>query len=168
MAETRPSGLPIVSDSSALVTQEVAEIDKRGRLHVLPRWARRIAWLQLPAEQEIHALFVFSEPGRLSLCRWDLDGPEILARYEEISRNPDDSELEVLRLIQDRYNRVVIGKESRVYLGDAALAHLGLPIARGIKSIVYVAIFPNRIDVLGPSYRNAKLEASDARLDDLP
>ena len=168
MAERRPSGLPVVTGVSAPVEQEVAEIDGRGRLHLLPRWAKRVEWLPLPAADDVMALMVFLEPRRLSLLRWDVDGPRILARYEEIAKNPDDADLEVLRLIQDRYNRLLIRRDRRPYLGDTALQHLGLPISRGSKSIVHVAIFPNRIDVLAPAYRDTKLVAGDPRLDDLP
>jgi hypothetical protein len=45
---------------------------------------------------------------------------------------------------------------------------LGLPITRGIKSTVYVAIYPDRIDILSLVYRNQKLVAGHVLLDDLP
>ncbi len=168
MAKTRPSGLPLVGGASAAVTQEVAEIDERGRVHLLPRWAERVDWLPLAAKDDVEALMVFLEPGRLSLRCWEIDGPRIMARYEEFAGDPDESGLEVLRLIQDRYGRLLIRKDRRPYLGDAALKHLGLPVVRGTKSTVYVAIFPNRIDLLGATYRTEKLIAGDPRLDDLP
>lgn len=168
MAETRPSGLPVIPDHSAVVVQEVTEIDERGRLHLLPRWTRRVSWLPLPAKENVDALMVLVKPGYISLRQWKGNGPRIEKRYKEIAKESDVDALEALRLIQDRYKRLTINKERRPHIGDAALAHLGLPITRGMKSTVYVAIFPSQIDILSPAYRNAKLEAGHARIDDLP
>lgn len=113
-------------------------------------------------------MMVFVEPGLVSLWDWKVEGPRIAQRYEEIAKETDEAALERLRVIQDRYRRLPINKERRPYLGDAALAHLGLPIARGNRSIVYVAVFPNRIDLLAPAYRNAKLITGASSIDDLP
>lgn len=155
MAETRPSGMPIVDGDAAIVLQETAEVDERGRLHLLPRWVKRVDWLPLQPKNDVVALMVFVEPNRISIRDWKVDGPEIERRYKEIANEIDADSHEALRLIQDRYGRLFISKERRPYLGDAALAHLGLPISRGARSTVYVAIFPDRIDILSPTYRNA-------------
>jgi len=111
---------------------------------------------------------VLVEPGRLSLRQWATSGPQIVARYEQLSSSSDDDDLEVLRLIQDRYRRLPIPKDRRPYLGDEALQHLGLPTTRGVKSPVYVAVYPDRIDVLGSTYREERLVSGDPSLDDLP
>jgi hypothetical protein len=168
MAETRLGGLPVVADESAVVMQEVTEIDDRGRLHLLPRWANRVDWLPLPAKIGDDASMVFSEPCLASLRDWEVDGPRIVQRYMDLSKEPNAEALEAMRLIQDRYGRLLISSGRSLYLGDAALAHLGLPIARGIKSIVYVVILPDRIDLLSSAYRNAKLIVGGAHIDDLP
>ena len=168
MAETRPSGLPVISDDDATVIQEVAEIDERRRLHLLPRWAKRTDWLPVPAKGTVNALMTFVEPGLLSLRDWKVDGPRIVERYKEVSEEPGETAFETLRLIQDRYRRLPISIERRPYLGEAALAHLGIPLTRGMKSVVYVAVSSDRIDLLGPIYRNSKLIAGDLRIDDLP
>ncbi len=148
--------------------QEVTELDRRARLHILPRWASRVDWLPVPAKNDVDALIVFVEPGLVSLRAWKVDGPRIEQRYREIAKETDASALEALRLIEDRYRRLTIPKERRPYLGDAVLAHLGLPIARGNKSTVYAAVFQDRIDLLAPAYRNAMLVAGHASIDDLP
>lgn len=168
MAETRPSGLQVVADASAPVVQEVVQVDERRRLHLLPRWAERVTWLPLPVRDDVAALMVFVEPGRLSLRCWSDDGPTIVERFEKIAKNSDEADLEVLRLIQDRYNRLWIRKDRRVHLGDTALQHLGLPIARGGKHAVYVSVFAHKIDVLSASYRDARLLAGASEIDDLP
>lgn len=168
MAETRPSGLSVISQDDSAVIQEVAEIDRRRRIHLLPRWTERVDWLRAHRTKNIIALMVLAEPGLASLRDWNVDGPRIENRYEEVARKSDPEALEVLRLIQDRYCRLTITGERRPYLGELALAHLGLPIARGVKSTVFVAVFPDRIDILSPTLRNSKLVLGDASLDDLP
>jgi hypothetical protein len=88
--------------------------------------------------------------------------------YIELAQLGTDADLEVLRFIQDRYGKLSIPKERRPHLGDAALQHLGLPTTRDVASNVYVAIYPDRIDLLSPYYRNAKNVAGHSALDDLP
>ena len=168
MAETRPSGLPIIPDAEALITQEVAEIDERGRLHLVPRWSIRAAWLPTPLRTAEDALMIFVEPGYLSLRSWEPDGPRIVARYNELARLGAEAPREVLRLIQDRYGKLVVPVDRRPHLGDAALQHLGLPTKRGVKSSIYVVISSGQIDLLAPSYRNAKNIEGHTLLEDLP
>ena len=166
MAFTRPSGSSVVADS--IVTQEVAEIDGRGRLHLLPRWTKRIKWWATSPKDDFCVLMVLVEPGVISLRDWASDGTRVIARYEELAAQPSADVLEALRLLQDRYIRLSIDKEQRPHLGDAALAHLGLPITRGASSTVYVAVFSNRLDILSARYRNSKLIVGSSLLDDLP
>jgi hypothetical protein len=168
MAYTRPSGLPLVPDSDALVTQEIAEIDGKGRFHLLPRWTKRTNWPPFPAAGNFEALMVLTEPGRLSLMPWEPEGSRAMERYRQLSASEDGPDLEALRILQDRYRRLVVPNERRPYLGDAALQHLGLPTRRGRPSNVYVAILPDRIDLLGPSYRDGRNEEGHPSLDGLP
>jgi hypothetical protein len=166
MAITRPSGSPVVTDP--IVAQEVAEIDGRGRLHLLPRWTKRIKWWATTPKDDFSVLMVLVEPGLISLRDWASDGTRVIARYEELAAQPSADVLEALRLLQDRYIRLSIDKEQRAHLGDAAFAHLGLPITRGAASTVYVAVFSNRLDILSAGYRNSKLITGSSLLDDLP
>jgi hypothetical protein len=168
MALTRPSGIPVVSDPSAIVNEEVAQIDGRGRLYLAPRWTQRIPWWVTASDEDFSVLMVFVEPGLISMRDLTTNGPRIAARYLELAEATDEKAMEALRLIQDRYRRLPIDKEHRAHIGDAGLAHLGLPIERGIKSTVYVALFPNRLDVLSPTYRNMKMVSGSPWLDDLP
>jgi len=112
---------------------------------------------------------ILVEPGLLSVTSWEPDGPRIVERYRDLAKFGEELDYEGMRLIQDRYQKLLIPKrERRPHLGDAALQHLGLPVARGTKSIVYVAVLRERIDVLGPAYRNTKNLAGHPSLDDLP
>jgi hypothetical protein len=45
---------------------------------------------------------------------------------------------------------------------------LGLPTDRTVKANVYVAIWPARIDIMSPLYRNQLHIAGHTALDDLP
>lgn len=168
MTETRPSGIPIIPDSDALLTQELAEVDGRGRVHLLPRWARRTSWLSVPPTDDLIALMVLFPPGRISLRSWDPDGPRIMERYAILAAQGEQADPEALRAIQDRYQRLQISKERRPYLGHAALQHLGLPAKRGMVSNIWVAIFHNGIDLLGPAYRDAKNLEGHPELENLP
>jgi hypothetical protein len=166
MAETKPSGVPIVEAPAAIVWQEVAHIDRKGCLNLLRRWTNRLAWFPSPPPADFEALMIFIAAGRISIRDLRLHGPGIQARYEELAAEGDDEALEVLRRIQDRYGRLRIPKSRRPSLGDPALAHLG--IERGQRSTIYVAIFPNSIDLLSPAYRNEKLISFEPQIEDLP
>src|SRR5262249_16941598 len=104
----------------------------RRRLNLLPRWTSRFDWLK-DIKKEVDVVVVLSEAGRLRLTSWEPDGPRLLQLHERLSEDDaSDENFEALRLIQDRFERLKIDKEHRPYLGDAALAHLGLPLERGV------------------------------------
>jgi hypothetical protein len=168
MALTRPSSYPVVSGAPALVSQEVAEIDERGRLRFHPRWTNRVSWWKTNQDEAFAVLMVLQEPGRIALRAWTNDGDQIAARYAELAASDDEEALEALRLIQDRYQKLPIDKEYRAHLGDPALTHLGLTIERGRKSTVYVVVYPDQLNILSVSYRNEKLVSGSRWLDDLP
>jgi hypothetical protein len=165
---SRPSGLPIVDDETAPVTVAVTHVESRGRLNILPRWRKRVTWLQASEANEIEALMIFVEPGLLSIRDWNQHGPSIQQRFAKLSESTDVDAIDALRLIQDRYQRLVIPARDRPSLGDGALVHLGLSVQRGQKSVVYVCVFSDRIDLMAPEYRNAKLIESHPLIDDLP
>lgn len=116
----------------------------------------------------VEALLVFVEPGLISVRNWQIDGPRIQQRYAEISNSTDADALQALRLIQDRYHRLLIPARDRPSLGDSALAHLGLPLQRGQKSAVYVCVFSDHIELMSPAYRNSKLIEGHPLVEDLP
>jgi hypothetical protein len=111
---------------------------------------------------------VFEEPGRIALRDWNTDGLLVVNRYQELQRRTDEESLEDLRLLTDKYRPLPFDKRQRAHLGDAALAHLGFPIARGAKHNLYVAVFPQCLALLSPAYRDAKLLEGSPVLDDLP
>jgi len=167
MNKTRPSGILIIPDSEALIIQEVAEIEERGRLNILPRWAKKAGWLPVTGAKASEALMIFIEPGLLSIRSWEPDGPRIFETYKQVAQE-EEPDLEALRLIQDRYGKLSIPKDRRPYLGDAALQHLGLPTTRTARSNIYVVVSLGRIDLLSPNYRNTKNIGGHSLLDDLP
>jgi hypothetical protein len=164
----RPSGLHIIDDSIAAVTVEVAHVEMRGRLNILPRWRQRVAWLTSAGESNVDALMIFVEPGFISIEDWKKDGLRIQQRFADIAVSTDADSFRALRLIQDRYQRLVIPARDRPTLGDGALSHLGLPFEKERKSIVYVCVFPDRIELMSSEYRNLKLIEGHPLIDDLP
>lgn len=168
MADTRPSGLPIVPDAEALITQELSEIDSRGRLHMLPRWTRRMSWLSAPTAEAVLALMILDEPGRLSIVGWEPFGPKIVDRYRELAAVDVGRDNEALRVLLDRYHRLSVPSDRRPSLGDAALQHLGLPTTRGVSSNVYVVVSDDQVTVLAPAYRNSRNEQGHGVLEGLP
>lgn len=164
----RPSGLAIIEDASAAITVSVAHVEMRGRLNVLPRWRKRVGWLLSAEGTDVLALMVFAEPGLISIRAWKPDGPRIQERLAEIASSQDADAPQALRLIQDRYQRLVIPAKERASLGDAALAHLGLQVERGKKFLIYVCVSLDRIELMSPVYRETKLTEGHPLIEDLP
>jgi hypothetical protein len=164
----RPSGLAIIEDASAAVTVGVAHVEARGRFNILPRWRRRVAWLKSLGDTDVESLMIFAEPGFISIRAWEPDGPRIQQRFAELSISPDADAHQALRLIQDRYQRLMIPARDRPSLGAGAIAHLGLRVERGQKSVVYVCVYSDRIDVMSPAYRDSKLIEGHELIEDLP
>ncbi len=111
---------------------------------------------------------VFDEPGLITLRDWKTDGLRVVSRYEELKQRTDREALEALRLLADRYQRLRFDREKCAHLGDAALAHFGFSVERGAERTVYLAIFPERLVLLSPAYRDARLTLGSPLLDDLP
>jgi len=171
MAQTRPSGIPIVDLEQSPVSQEPATLDVRGRLNFLPRWRERVTWLRTGRRddpKETEALMIFAEPGLILIRDWQTDGPRIQERYAALSTSVDPDALNAMRLIQDRYQMLRIPAAERASLGDGALAHLGLPLSRGSKSLIYVSLLPTEVRLLSQSYRDARLLESNEYINDLP
>jgi hypothetical protein len=164
---SRPSGLPIVDDATAAVTVTVAHIEMRGRLNILPRWRQRVEWLR-SGSGNILALMILAEPGLISIRQWEPDGPRIQQRFAELAASADADAPEALLLLQSRYQRLVIPAKDRPSLGDAALAHLGLQVERGTKSVIYVCVFADKIELMSSLYRNSKLTEGHPLVEDLP
>ena len=169
MSKTKPSGWPIVPPEDATVWIEVAQVDGQRRLNLLPRWTARFQWLRATKTTHADVLLVFSEPGKIKLLPWSPHGEKVLGRYHELSQAEQTAAtLEALRLIQDKYGRLLIDDEHRPYLGDAALTHLGCPLDRGVKSTVYVTLYPDCLVIMSTDLRNAALLQGIDLLDDLP
>jgi hypothetical protein len=136
-------------------------------VNILPRWRQKIEWMRSEAG-DVLALMVLAEPGLISLRDWKSNGPRIEQRYAELAASSDAEASEALLLIQSRYRRLLIPAKDRPSLGDAALAHLGLPIDRGAKSVIYVGVLSDKIELMSPIYRDAKLIEGHPLIEDLP
>jgi hypothetical protein len=165
---SRPSGVPIVENELAAVTVDVAHIETRGRLNFLPRWRKKVDWLSTATETDTQSLMIFAEPGLISIRAWEPDGPRIQARFAELSTSGDTEAQQALRLIQNRYERLVIPARERASLGHSAVVHLGFGLERALKSVVYVCVYSDRIEVLSPAYRDTKLLEGHELIEDLP
>jgi hypothetical protein len=53
-----------------------------------------------------------------------------------------------------------------VSLGEPALLHL--QVQRGVRTPIYVAVFPSSIELLSVAYRNQELLEIQSELEDLP
>jgi hypothetical protein len=85
MALTRPSSYPVVTGASAVVSEEIAEIDDRGRLRFHPRWTNRVPWWKTNQDEGFAVLMVLQEPGLIALLDWTNDGQRVAARYTELA-----------------------------------------------------------------------------------
>lgn len=168
MADTIPSGRPLAPLTEARVFQEIAHIDAHRRINLLPRWTARFDWMRPTASKGAELLMVMREPGFVRLLPWIPQGVRVADRFAEVSVLESSSEnLEEMRLLQDSFGRLVLDVEHRPYLGDAALAHLGVPLGRGERSPVYVVIYPESVGIMSIAERQRR--AGTARtLDDLP
>lgn len=88
----------------------MTQVDRRGRINLLPRWTKGIEWLSTEPV-EIAALMVFEEPGQISIRSWEEEGKRVRERYLELASQEDETSLEALRLIQDRYQKLIPGAE---------------------------------------------------------
>lgn len=165
MSQTRPSGNPIVPADHALVSQEPATVDVRQRLNFLPRWLERAGWTRPAGTTEWLFVAVLQEPGLAVVLPWEPRGALAVAQFVELEKE-DPPNLEALRQIQDRYQRLVIPPkpDTRATLGDSTVMHLaGRRLAEPFD--IYVAIYPGRIDLIHPDLRNARLRASGDGID---
>src|SRR5438105_15747909 len=106
MAKTRPSGTPIVSGPEALVRQEIASVDERGRLNLLLRWQEAAGWKRPAGPWTL--LVVLEDDGVIALLPWEPHGARVVERYSEWK---DAADMEALRRLQDRYKRGEIPKK---------------------------------------------------------
>lgn len=162
---TRPSGLPLIPAEAAEIVQEVASVDERGRINLLPRWLSKANWTP---SQYSELLMIFDRPGLVLLRQMEPDANRVITLHAELAASDDPEKHEKMRQIQDRYAKLTVDRSKRAHLGDSALQHLGFPTTRGTKSPIYVVIAPNRIDLLSPSLRNEMLLQRGPEFDDLP
>lgn len=140
--------------SGGPVFREPVQIGQRARLGLPNEIVRRIAWLSGPKSgDEVYALGIFDEPGRLLLKNWDSASSPILERRKSLIRQ---GALNELAQLEDLFGRFQVSKDGRMTLTATHLLHLG--ISAEADPWVFVTTDGNWIEVASVSYRNAKLE----------
>src|SRR6266566_2199829 len=108
----------------ALIDVLPSQASARPVVH-LPRPGRDcVAWLEGGSAAD--ALVELAEPGRIRLLPWQPFGDRLVERRRELSQNPEESQIEELIFLTERYRRVHIDKGGRFPLHDRELFHLGL------------------------------------------
>lgn len=160
-------GSELDPDSRGVVAQDVSDIDSRGRVRIPTRLVSAVSWCRNPTSASV-ALAVYDEPGRIMLLSWEEESAPVLARRRELIEKAKDSHtaLDGLRVLEDRYKRLIVPKDFRPTLGAEALMHLDLPI--GAESRVYILRVLETLEILSPRYRNKQRNANPDILAGLP
>lgn len=165
----RPAGLQLDPDRPGPIAQAVVQGSGRGRFRLPADVVRGATWLG-STEAMVESLVVFEDPGYLVLLPWSPDGDRVIARRREliasINEKSESEEIEALRVLEDRYKRVKIGKDLRVTLSPEMLQHLRLQ--RETAAQVYVVRVQDRIELISPDTRDRRLASGHPALDDLP
>lgn len=158
-------------DHQAPITQEVADIDERRRLRFPASFVTAVSWLS-GKEASKEALMVLDEPGRIVLLPWEIEGARIVKRRLELIEmaEHDDSALEDLRLLEDRYKRIqkLSKKDLRLTLTDEIMFHLGIMPTKKVKAYVYILRIKDRLEIWSAKYRDDQLLSHDNALPELP
>ena len=159
--------LPLDPDHPAPVTQAVAEVDQRGRVRIPVRLSSVVGWMAATTG-EIESLMILDEPGRIILLSWVDRASAVLIRRQGLIEEAKSSlpAAEELRLLEDRYHRIIIPKDRRPTLGELAILHLNLSL--GVKSHVYVAKLLEQVQILSLDFRNKALVQAGPIFSELP
>ena len=149
-------------EAPGLVGQDITTLDIRGRLRIPWQLAKPIDWLE-PTKKSCYALAIFEDPGRIMLCSWEKESPAVLEKRRDLLRRDAYADL---RLLEDRYRRVLIPRDLRPTLGAGAVMHLGLRL--DVERRVYVVRMANVLEILAPSYRDKQLALASTVFSGLP
>lgn len=160
-------GLPLDPAGPGPVAQDVVDVDARGRIRLPASVVSSIGWLA--KREEVVALMVFDELGRIVLLSWEASGEAILARRRELLEDAEEGDkaaLDDLLLLEDRYHRARLPRDRRVSLGVQGLLHLGVDDAARRRT--YVAGAVDRVVIMSKEYRDQRLRKGSVALSDLP
>lgn len=152
---------PLCGGADSEVSQDVVQIDARGRI-CLPAWI----WRRLPwggGTSAVDCLMVLHEEGRLELRPWEPDGERVLERRGVLLVGDLPAGEQTCRLwaLEDRYLRGVVDQERRITLPAPALLHLHL--VQGDR--IYVRRMRERLELISPAWRRRERERM-ARLEE--
>jgi hypothetical protein len=128
MAKGRPVELSLDPENPGPVIQSVVYVDDRGRFQLPSRILG--GWITKSATT--YALAVLTEPGKIKLHPWNEAGELVLLKRRELIQqaSSDETALELLRALEDRYKRFQIPIGARPTLTSEMASHLGLaPLA---------------------------------------
>src|SRR5262249_12528522 len=101
--------------------------------------------------------------GRVRLVSWAL-AAAVQARIELLSAEQDDeAAADELLLLQDRYQRIEVDSDLRIDPPEHTLLHL--EVASGA---VFLARFPERLELWSVAYREARLARASREQEGLP
>jgi len=150
-------------DAQYPLGQEVIAVDPRGRIRIPTGLTGGIGWLDSRGTAGCLALCVMDAPGTISLLSWEGESPAVVARRRQLETEGDH---ESVRLLDDRYRRLLIPKDLRLTLSLSHLVHLGLP--PNATSAIYVFRMSQGLELVAPSKRDEQLLAAQADFLDLP
>lgn len=149
--------------SASLVVREPVQVGQRARLGLPAEVVRHVSWMtESRAGDQVYALGIFDEPGRLLLKNWDTESGPILQRQKTLIEQGSWVELAQL---EDLFRRLQVSKDGRMTLTTTHLLHLG--ISAESAPWVFVTTNGNWIEIASVTYRNTKLESARAAFSDL-
>jgi hypothetical protein len=163
MPRGRPKTRSLDGANNSPVAEEVVPVDRKGRIGIPTAVVRGVAWLSATRTTSIDSLAVFDEPGTMYLHAWDSQAERVLVRQRELVAQGD---LEVLRLLQDRYRRIPISSESRFVLTNTDALHFGITFET--KSHLYVASLGPVVRFSSPSVRDREILDSAQMFEGMP
>jgi hypothetical protein len=135
--------------------------DASGPRVYIPRPGRDcVSWLK--ARSEVDALVELAEPGRIRLLPWQPFGDRVIKRRRELTQDAEESEIEELIFLTERFRRVHIEKSGRFPFHDRELLHLGLGPTTGWLTLIICT--PQRLEFWNEEFRKQWRERSRRRL----
>ena len=133
----RPKGTSLDASSPSVEATDAVEIDERGRFSI-PSWiAESVPWISSARAADVRcfSLMKLENQGVIRFLSWEEHSGLILARRRELV---DRNDRHGVRLLEQRYQRLLIPKDLRPVVGDAGRAHLELaPTSTQFVYLVY-------------------------------
>ena len=143
---------------------DTRDLDARGRVTLPPHSHKELPWLT-PGTP---VLGVLEDHGRIRLLPWS-EATLVMQRIEELKNalgTGENAVADELLLLQDRYCRLSVEPMMRVQLPQTVVLHLVVDFE--LPTAVFIARYPNHIELWGWGYRERRLERAARESGDLP